>query len=61
MEHVYDAVFLGHTEDSTPPFVTTWIDPEVIMQSEVSQEPVTSPHVGQKGALTWGMKGDTAH
>ena len=43
--HIYSGLLLRHKKNEILPFETTWMDPETIILSEVSQTNIVRPLV----------------
>ena len=43
--HIYNVILLSHEKNEMMPFAATWMDPEIIILSEVSQTVKDKYHV----------------
>ena len=42
MVHIYNGILLSHKKNKLMPFAVTWMDLEIVIQSEVSKKEKTS-------------------
>ena len=52
MLHIYNGILLHHKKNKVMPFAATWMDPEMIILSEISQTEKDKYH---KISLTYGI------
>ena len=52
MLHIYNGILFHHKKNKVTPFAATWMDPEMIILSEISQTEKDKYH---KVSLTYGI------
>ena len=52
--NIYNKILLRHKKGGNPTFATTWMDPEVIMLSEISQ--MEKCKYGTNHTYLWSLK-----
>ena len=45
MVHMYNGILLSHKKDKTVPFAATWIEPETLIMSKLSQKEKDRHHM----------------
>ena len=43
--HMYNGILLSHKKDKTVPFAATWIEPETLIMSKLSQKEKDRHHM----------------